>query len=135
MLGHSFGGFLAPILINFFPWIPRLPVKALQTDGVAKQIAKQLAGRLLKENQVGSHNQGRDILSLLVEDNRKKAAGEAKLTDEQLLDNVSIVFYCPNNVTDTVFRSLPSCEHEVCLLIYTSPLTIIARCYTAWLGM
>ncbi|THV07404.1 cytochrome P450 [Dendrothele bispora CBS 962.96] len=89
MLGHSFGGFLAPIIINFLPWIPRLPVKALQTDGVAKQIAKRLAGRILDENRVGSHSQGRDILSLLMEDNRKKATGEAKLTDEQLLDNVS----------------------------------------------
>ncbi|KAF5367489.1 hypothetical protein D9758_003729 [Tetrapyrgos nigripes] len=89
MLGRSFGGFLAPILINFFPWIPKLPVKALQTDGVAKQIAKRLAGRLLAENQVGTHTQGRDILSLLVEDNNKKSVGEAKLTDQQLTDNIA----------------------------------------------
>lgn len=79
VLGHTFGGFLAPILLSAFPWIAKLPIPALQTEGAAKIITFKLAWRLVKENRFDNGN--KDILSLL-------KRSQHTLSDNQLLANV-----------------------------------------------
>lgn len=116
VLGRTFAGFLAPILIGSFPWINNLPIPALQEDGVTKQIALKLATRILAENRenlkVGG---GKDILSILVRDSeqKKKETGVA-LEDWQLLENISTFIMVGHETTScsVVFTLLELARHS-----------------------
>ncbi|KAF9068319.1 cytochrome P450 [Rhodocollybia butyracea] len=84
-VSRTFAGFLAPILINIFPWITRLPIPAFR-DGVVGRTIHQLAGKLItdsSENADAFH--GKDILSILINRNNS----EARLTTTELLDNIA----------------------------------------------
>ncbi|KAJ4480253.1 cytochrome P450 [Lentinula aciculospora] len=85
LLAHTFVGFLAPRLINLFPWITSLPI--LPGESVSKQIVDRIGGKLLRDSQLDSS--GTDILSLLVKDNQKKGRSEVRLSDTKLLDNIT----------------------------------------------
>ncbi|KAF8881140.1 cytochrome P450 [Mucidula mucida] len=66
LLSRTIAGFLAPIIMCTFPWITKLPIPALQTDGVAKRVAIKLAGELLRNNRAELESgDGKDILSIL----------------------------------------------------------------------
>ncbi|ESK92562.1 cytochrome p450 [Moniliophthora roreri MCA 2997] len=85
-LSHSFGGFLAPILLNIMPWITKLPIPALQAESVAKRITVLLANQMLQEHRAG---QGRDILSLLISGQAEESGKGARMEKEILLENIS----------------------------------------------
>ncbi|KIY51555.1 cytochrome P450 [Fistulina hepatica ATCC 64428] len=92
MLGRTFTGFLAPVLIGAFPWLNHLPIPALQQDGVAKTIALRIASDMLKENRaaLAANNNARDILSILVRDMQSRAdSKEEPMEDWRLLENIS----------------------------------------------
>lgn len=84
-LGLTTTGALAPMIIQSFPWITRLPIPGLLEEGVTKSITRDLAAKILQKGDIDE--KGKDILSLLV-----KGAGE-HMADEQLLDNIS-TFMC-----------------------------------------
>ncbi|KAJ3991976.1 cytochrome P450 [Lentinula boryana] len=86
LMAHTFGGFLAPRLINIFPWITSLPIPILPGESVSKRIVNRLAGKLLQENHLTDNA---DILSLLVNDNQKKGKSEVRLSNSELLDNIT----------------------------------------------
>jgi hypothetical protein len=91
LLGRTFAGFLAPILIGTYPLINKLPIPALQEDGVTKKIALKLAAEILKEHRerAAVDTTGKDILSILVRDMiKKKGTTEETMEDWQLLENV-----------------------------------------------
>lgn len=93
VLGRTFPGFLAPVLLGSFPSINKLPIPALQMDGVTKKIALELAARILNDNRenmkVGG---GKDILSILVRDSEARKQSGDGLEDWQLLENVRLTF-------------------------------------------
>ncbi|PBK80614.1 cytochrome P450 [Armillaria gallica] len=90
LLGRTMAGFLAPIMMCAFPWITELPIPALQTDGVAKRVAINLAGELLRQNKAQLESgDGKDILSILVKD-QKKSKHDERLSQTTLLENVSL---------------------------------------------
>lgn len=83
----TFAAFLAPIVIGMFPWIAKLPIAALQEDGIAKKVIQRVTGDLLKQP---SSPDGSDILSILVRESWSgKDDSSSKLSSQQLLDNVS----------------------------------------------
>lgn len=85
---------MAPILIGTYPWINKLPIPALQEDGVTKKIALKLAAQILEAKRArgDADNDGKDILSILVRDqNKNKGSAEDTMEDWQLLENVSII--------------------------------------------
>lgn len=89
LLGRTMAGFLAPIMMCAFPWITELPIPALQTDGVAKRVAIKLAGELLRQNKAQLESgSGKDILSILVKD-QKKSKHDERLSHTTLLENIS----------------------------------------------
>lgn len=89
LLGRTTAGFLAPIMMCAFPWITQLPIPALQTDGVAKRVAIKLAGELLRQNKAQLESDGgKDILSILVKD-QKKSKHDERLSHTTLLENIS----------------------------------------------
>ncbi len=77
----TFTGFITPIVLNLFPWITKLPIPALQEDGVTKKIIHRIGHRMLEEGDIKT--EGRDIFSLLVKD--------WSLSNDRLLDNVSML--------------------------------------------
>jgi hypothetical protein len=83
-------GFIAPILINVFPWITRLPLPAFQ-DGVVRQLVHKLAGKLLSDNSTNTNVlRGNDILSILANGSQNlKENSEVRLTNTEILDNAS----------------------------------------------
>ncbi|KAJ4480254.1 cytochrome P450 [Lentinula aciculospora] len=87
LASNRFSGFLAVRLINLFPWITKLPI--LPAKSVSKCIVDSLAGKLLQDNHLTSNTHGIDILSTLVEDNQKKGKSEVRLSDIELLDNIT----------------------------------------------
>ncbi|KAK0442078.1 cytochrome P450 [Armillaria borealis] len=85
----TFPAFLAPIVIGIFPWIAKLPIAALQEDGIAKKVIQRVTGDLLKQP---SSPDGCDILSVLVRESwSRKDDSSAKLSSQQLLDNITTV--------------------------------------------
>ncbi|KAF9072897.1 cytochrome P450 [Rhodocollybia butyracea] len=85
---RTFTGFMAPILINVFPWITSLPIPALP-DSVVRQLVHKLAGRLISDNFKNPNVlRGNDILSILVNDCHENS--EIRLTTTEILDNVSV---------------------------------------------
>ncbi|KAF9066297.1 cytochrome P450 [Rhodocollybia butyracea] len=85
---QTFAGFMAPILINVFPWITRLPIPAFQ-DGIIKRIVYRLAGKLVSANSNNMNASGNDILSLLLKsDQNTEDKSEPRFTTTELLDNV-----------------------------------------------
>ncbi|KAL0581732.1 hypothetical protein V5O48_000314 [Marasmius crinis-equi] len=84
ILGRSFGGFFAPILLQICPWVTKLPIPALQTDGATKMITTKLAGDMYDDpHRTG---RGKDILSLLKE---VESDGEVEMSRETLLSNIA----------------------------------------------
>ncbi|KAF9004474.1 cytochrome P450, partial [Hymenopellis radicata] len=77
----TFTGFITPIVLNLFPWITKLPIPALQEDGVTKKIIHRIGHRMLEEGDIKTD--GRDIFSLLVKD-----WSLTGLTNDRLLDNI-----------------------------------------------
>lgn len=95
LMGRTFAGFCAPVVIGAFPAINHLPIPMLQEDGVTKVIALKLANRMLAEHRSNAlGDDGKDILSVLIRDSKKRkleggAAAQDILEDWQLLENVS----------------------------------------------
>ncbi|KAK0200849.1 cytochrome P450 [Desarmillaria ectypa] len=90
LLGRTMAGFLAPVMMCAFPWITKLPIPALQTNGVAKGVAIKLAGELLRQNKAQLESgDGRDILSILVKD-QKKSKDDERLSHATMLENVRL---------------------------------------------
>ncbi|PBK71918.1 cytochrome P450 [Armillaria solidipes] len=87
LLAHTFAGFFAPILLVKFPWIQKLPIAALQTDGVAKQVAHRIGSQILKDN--AAENSGKDILSILLDNQKHNKKESERLSDGTLLANIS----------------------------------------------
>ncbi|KAK0189637.1 cytochrome P450 [Armillaria mellea] len=87
LLAHTFAGFFAPILLVKFPWIQKLPIAALQTDGVAKQVAHRIGSQILKDS--GEESSGKDILSILLDNQKHNGKESERLSDETLLANIS----------------------------------------------
>ncbi|KAF9022379.1 cytochrome P450 [Hymenopellis radicata] len=52
LLAHTMTGFCAPLLICKFPWIQKLPIAALQNEGVAKQVAMRIGSQMLRDNAI-----------------------------------------------------------------------------------
>ncbi len=76
-----------------FPWITKLPIPALQTDGVAKRVAIKLAGELLRNNRAELESgDGKDILSILVKTQNRIQSSE-KLSNTTILENVCPFFF------------------------------------------
>ncbi|EIM83576.1 cytochrome P450 [Stereum hirsutum FP-91666 SS1] len=90
-LGLTTTGALAPMIIQSFPWITRLPIPGLLEEGVTKSITRDLAAKILQKGDIDE--KGKDILSLLV-----KGAGE-HMADEQLLDNISTFIMAGHETT------------------------------------
>jgi hypothetical protein len=86
-LAHTFGGFFAPLLINLLPWITKIPIPALHTDGAAKQVSIKIGNSILGQNKGVS--QGKDILSLLAAESGKNP-GKGRLSPTEILENVSV---------------------------------------------
>ena len=88
----SFAGFIAPILIEIFPWISKLPIKKLQEDGITKQIIHKFGRELMKQYRETGEIAGDEnsIFSILMRD-AWQGSGKAGATmnDETLLDNVN----------------------------------------------
>ena len=92
VFSSSFAGFIAPILIELFPWISKLPIKKLQEDGIVKQITHKLGRELIKQYRetgetAGDENSVFSILMRVSWQGSGKAG--ATMDDEVLLDNVS----------------------------------------------
>ncbi|KAF9068349.1 cytochrome P450 [Rhodocollybia butyracea] len=81
VMTRTFTGFVAPIVINVFPWIIKFPIAAFR-DGVVRRIIHKLAGKLISDNS-------KNMNVLHVHDKRDKS--EARLTTVELLDNTTAV--------------------------------------------
>ncbi|KAK0216143.1 cytochrome P450 [Armillaria fumosa] len=111
LLGRTMTGFLAPIMMCAFPWITELPIPALQTDGVAKRVAIKLAGELLRQNKAQLESgSGKDILSILVKD-QKKSKHDERLSHTTLLENISTFIMVGHETT-----SCTKLRREICNL-------------------
>ncbi|KAA1475229.1 cytochrome P450 [Dentipellis sp. KUC8613] len=87
-MGLTFGGFLAPQVIQTFPWIVKLPIATLQAQGTTKVIVTELASRILEKGIV--NDKDKDILSLLMRAARdSKGPASDGLTAEQIVDNIN----------------------------------------------
>ncbi|KAK0480510.1 cytochrome P450 [Armillaria luteobubalina] len=89
LLAHTFAGFFVPILLVKFPWIQKLPIAALQTDGVAKQVAHRIGSQILTDSGEESSQAGKDILSILLDNQKHNRKESERLSDETLLANIS----------------------------------------------
>ncbi|KAK0200879.1 cytochrome P450 [Desarmillaria ectypa] len=87
LLAHTFAGFFVPILLVKFPWIQKLPIAALQTDGIAKQVARRVGSQILKDS--AAESSGKDILSILLDSREHNRKESERLPDETLLANIS----------------------------------------------
>ncbi|KAK7047850.1 hypothetical protein VNI00_006178 [Paramarasmius palmivorus] len=95
-LAHTFGGFFAPILINLLPWITKIPIPALHTDGAAKQVSIKIGNDILRQNKGVS--QGKDILSLLAAESGKNP-GKERLSTTEILENMSTIIMAGHETT------------------------------------
>ncbi|TFY82726.1 hypothetical protein EWM64_g1280 [Hericium alpestre] len=87
-MGLTFGGFIAPHVVQTFPWIVKLPIATLQAQGTAKVIVTDLASRIIDRGVI--NEQGKDILSLLMKAARDSKNPESDgLTQSQIVDNIS----------------------------------------------
>lgn len=85
----TFPAFLAPIVIGMFPWIAKLPISALQEDGIAKKAIQRVTRDLLEQP---ASPDGTDILSVLLRESWSgKDDSNTKLSSQQLLDNITTV--------------------------------------------
>ncbi|KAJ7573484.1 cytochrome P450 [Mycena floridula] len=114
MLGRTFTGFLAPVLLGACPWINNLPIPALQMEGVTKQIALKLASKMLADNRAADTHGGKDILSILMRDNIKRQGNEEVLEDWQLLENISTFIMVGHETTScsVIFTLLELARHQ-----------------------
>ncbi len=89
--------FVIPLIFRMFPaeWIAKLPLP----PGVVRGVVRRLAGRILeREEEAGGLGvdgsvhigKSKDIMSLLL-NARRTAKPENSLTDDQILDNVSLL--------------------------------------------
>ncbi|KAK0455795.1 cytochrome P450 [Desarmillaria tabescens] len=87
LFGRTMPGFLLPIMMSTFPWISKFP--AFKTDGVAKQAALKLAREFLRQNHAHLENgDGKDILSILIRDQKHSKHAGDRLSQKALLENV-----------------------------------------------
>ncbi|KAJ3820355.1 cytochrome P450 [Lentinula raphanica] len=121
LMAHTFVGFLAPRLINLFPWITSLPIPVLPAESVSKRIVDRLAGKLLKDVHLQALNlDSTDILSLLVRDSKIKGKSEIRLSDDELLDNITTFMMVGHETSSAslIFTLLelarnPSVQHKL----------------------
>ncbi|KAF7351389.1 hypothetical protein MSAN_01570600 [Mycena sanguinolenta] len=91
--------FLAPIVVRAIPAVAKVPLPLMQSQGVVKTIVRRIGRKILEREQsafnmntssTGSKKaeicppQGKDIISILL-----RGGQYGKLTDEQILDNIS----------------------------------------------
>ncbi|ESK92566.1 cytochrome p450 [Moniliophthora roreri MCA 2997] len=95
-LAHTFGGFFAPILINLLPWITKIPIPALHTDGAAKQISIRIGNEIFQANR--GISQGKDILSLLAAESQKIGVRD-RLSKMEILENMSTIIMAGHETT------------------------------------
>ncbi|KAF9019110.1 cytochrome P450 [Hymenopellis radicata] len=93
LLAHTMTGFCAPLFISKFPWIQKLPIAALQNEGVAKQVAMRIGSQMLRDNAMGvgatmATGEGKDILTILLNNSRTTNESE-RLSGQVLLENIS----------------------------------------------
>ncbi|KAF9072901.1 cytochrome P450 [Rhodocollybia butyracea] len=92
---RTFAGFIAPILINVFPWITSLPISAFR-DSPVRRVTHRLAGELISNNST----HGRDILSILLNGNQHlKEKSEVQLTITEILDNIALFLMAGHETT------------------------------------
>ncbi|KAK0452044.1 cytochrome P450 [Desarmillaria tabescens] len=88
LFGRTMPGFLLPIMMSTFPWISKYP--AFKTDGVAKQAALKLAREFLRQNHAHLENgDGKDILSILIRDQKHSKHAGDRLSQKALLENIA----------------------------------------------
>lgn len=84
--GLTPAGLIAPITLRAMPFITKLPLEAIQAQGVVKQIVNKLATSLMERGS-GREN-GKDILSILLRAG-EKASAEDRLTPQQIRENLA----------------------------------------------
>lgn len=97
-MGTTFLAFVAPILFRTFPFIAKLPIAQMQTQGIIKVTVQKLAKRLMDREKAtaeflekrGGKDKG-NILSILLRAS-KEYIGEGGLTEKDILDNVR--YFC-----------------------------------------
>jgi len=84
--GLTSAGLIAPLTLRAMPFLTKLPLEAIQAQGVVKQIINRLATRLMEQGS--GRDNGKDILSLLLRAGQK-ASEEDRLTPQQIRENLA----------------------------------------------
>ncbi|KAH8830250.1 cytochrome P450 [Flagelloscypha sp. PMI_526] len=85
---RTFAAFISPIVLEVFPLLGKLPLKALQEDSTAKKVVRKVGTKLLHEQP---NTDGTDIFSILVRESwegKKRPDGVRRLDDNTLIDNI-----------------------------------------------
>lgn len=81
--GLELPGFVVPIILRIFPWLLKLPVKAIETQGAIRQIVRGVALQIVQNREAAHEKPGKDLLSALL---RMK---DSEIDLDNLLDQVS----------------------------------------------
>lgn len=82
--GMELIGFVAPLILRIFPWLLKLPVKAIESQGAVRQLVKKVALQIVQNREAAQDESGKDLLSVLL---RMK---DSHMDLDNLLDQVSI---------------------------------------------
>lgn len=107
--GMELPGFVAPLVLRIFPWLLKLPVKAIETQGAIRQIIRGVALQIVqrRETEQGQEDSGKDLLSVLLK------MKDSEIDLDNLLDQVRswFVMNCASTLMDIpLTRRLLSCE-------------------------
>ncbi|KAJ6614603.1 cytochrome P450 [Mycena sp. CBHHK59/15] len=95
--------FLAPLVVRAIPAVTKAPLPLMQSQGVVKGIVRRIGRKILEregnaiavKQRVGTEDeqphmkQKKDIISVLLNARQLENSGEQRLTDEQILDNIT----------------------------------------------
>jgi cytochrome P450 len=94
-MGTTFLAFVAPILFRAMPFIAKLPIAQMQTQGAIKVMVQKIAKRLMDREKATADfmekKRGKDrgnVLSILLRAS-KQVVGAGGLDDQEILDNIS----------------------------------------------
>lgn len=86
-------GFIAPVVLRAFPWLLKLPIKAIKEQGSIRRIVREIALPILQDREAAQENCRKDLLSVLLQ------MKDAQVDLDNLLDQVSTSSYSTRCVT------------------------------------
>ena len=95
---------LMRLTATIFPSTTFLPITSLRGFREAKNVIRAMAVKLVREKQVKS---SRDILSLMIEQNNRVTDEKDALSEEEMVNQVTVLLAAGHETTSLGVRLLP----------------------------